>query len=179
MRNLLVMLGSATRNQGGLEPLFARGMEPDAENVIGGAVSLVEGLEEALPDRERRRRGTRYFLTDARGASAAKRIHMFLRWMIRSESPDLGLWRSATPRQLLMPLDTHTARISRYLGLTNRRDNGRRTVLEITRALREVDPLDPVRFDFALSRLGILGHCKKRRDPEVCPGCPLDGVCRL
>jgi len=179
MSNLLLMLGGAVRNHGGLEPLFARGMSSSAEDVLGGAATLVAGLAEELPDRERKRRGTRYFLTDVKGASASKRIHMFLRWMIRSERPDLGLWTSAEPRQLLMPLDTHTARIARYLGLTERRGNGRATVLEITRALREVDGDDPVRFDFALSRLGILGHCRKRRDPEVCPQCPLDGVCQL
>jgi uncharacterized protein (TIGR02757 family) len=179
MANLLLMLGGAIRTHGGLEPLFAQGMSPGDPDVLEGAAALVAGLAEQLPSRERERRGTRYFLTDVRGGSAAKRLHMFLRWMIRAETPDLGLWTSARPQQLLMPLDTHTARISRYLGLTERRGNGRATVLEITEALRRVAPSDPVRFDFALSRIGILGHCRKRRDPEVCPECPLDGVCRL
>ena len=76
--------------------------------------------------------------------------------MVRADTVDLGLWTCARPSQLLMPLDTHVARISRELGLTKRKTAGLGMVLEITQRLREIDAEDPIRFDFALSRLGIL-----------------------
>ena len=179
LTNLLGALGRAVAEYGGLEPLFARGMTPEAPDILGGAASLIDGLNSYIPQRDRSRRGTRYLLTDVRGGSAAKRIHMFLRWMVRDEAPDLGLWTSARPAQLIMPMDTHTARISRYVGLTSRPVADGRMASEVTEALRIIDPQDPVRFDFSMSRLGILGHCLQRRDDTVCPSCPLDGVCTL
>ena len=179
MANLLGALGEALRNHGGLEPLFARGQVTGAPDVLSGAASLVEGLLDYIPPKGRARRGTRYLLTDVRGGSAAKRIHMFLRWMIREAPPDLGLWKSASTSQLVMPMDTHTARISRFIGLTDRTIADGAMAQEVTIALRGVDPEDPVCFDFGLSRLGILGHCEQRWAPEVCPRCPLEPVCRL
>ena len=72
-----------------------------------------------------------------------------------------------------MPLDRHIARMGRNLGLTSRRSNDWKTALDITRSLARFDPADPLRYDFALVRPGILGMC-----PAKCPSCPLDGVCR-
>ena len=154
--NLYRMLRQAMREHGGLEPLFAAGMRAESIDVRDGAEALVQGLGEYLPLEERGRRGTRYMLPQTRGPGAAKRMHMFLRWMIRQDNVDLGIWGSARPSQLLMPLDTHVARISRDLGMTTRKTAGLAMVLDITERLREVDADDPIRFDFALSRLGIL-----------------------
>jgi len=113
------------------------------------------------------------------GAGASKRLHMFLRWMVREDELDRGLWTSACPAQLIIPLDTHIARMAQHLGLTKRRTAGRAMALEITRALRELDPEDPVKYDFALCRLGILGECPAHRDPARCDACMLEPVCRL
>ncbi|MGM0575334.1 MAG: TIGR02757 family protein [Myxococcota bacterium] len=179
LANLYVMLGGALRDAGGLEPLFAEGMAADAPDVRPGAASLVDGLRSHLDEDEASRRGTRYLLPNPTGQGAAKRLHMFLRWMVRDRDVDLGLWRSAGPRQLLIPLDTHVARISRYIGLTDRKTSGRATVQEITGRLRAIDPEDPIRFDFAISRLGILRDCPTRRAPACCGRCPLLQVCRL
>lgn len=124
-------------------------------------------------------RGFRTFLPTPSDGSATKRWWMFLRWMIRSPADgiDLGLWTSRSPSALVVPLDTHVLRISRFLGLTRRTDGSLRTALEVTAGLRRLDPLDPVRFDFALAHLGISGACRGRRDETVCPGCPLHDVC--
>ena len=154
--NLYRMLRQAMREHGGLEPLFAAGMRPESQDVRDGAEALVNSLGSYLSPDERGRRGTRYMLPQTRGPGAAKRMHMFLRWMIRKDAVDLGIWSSARPSQLLMPLDTHVARISRELGMTKRKTAGLGMVLDITERLREVDEVDPIRFDFALSRLGIL-----------------------
>ena len=176
---LYVSLGSALREEGGLEPLFERGVGERDEDVRGGAMTLTMGLRSRLPDQVQTRRGARFLLADPSGAGASKRLHMFLRWMIRQEAPDLGLWRAARPSQLLMPLDTHVARIARYIGLTDREQADKRTVLQVTRALRAIDPEDPTRFDFALARLGILGQCPHRRDPVRCAPCDLVSACTL
>ena len=176
---LYAMLGGALRDHGGLEPLFAKGMSAGDEDVRSGLASLGEGLARYLSPRQAARRGTRYFISSAHGPGAAKRLHMFLRWVVRGGDVDMGLWRSATPAQLIVPLDTHVARISGYIGLTTRKTAGLRMALEITENLRRVDPADPVRFDFALSRLGILGDCPRRRCASQCACCPLFDVCRL
>jgi uncharacterized protein (TIGR02757 family) len=125
-------------------------------------------------------RGARYLLPSPRTGSACKRWWMFLRWMVRptTEQIDLGLWSSWSPADLVMPVDVHVSRISRFLGLTTRRDASGRTADEITAALRHIDPADPVRFDFAIAHLGISGDCAGHRQADVCPACPLDAVCQ-
>jgi uncharacterized protein (TIGR02757 family) len=95
----------------------------------------------------------------------------------RREGIDLGLWTTRRPAELVVPLDTHVLRLSRFLGLTARTDGSLRTALEVTARLRELDPDDPVRFEFALAHLGISGACKGYRHAEVCPTCPLQTVC--
>ncbi|MEZ4269528.1 MAG: TIGR02757 family protein [Myxococcota bacterium] len=177
LANIYMMLGRALADAGALEPLFAAGMTESAEDVRPGAASLIRELSTRLDPGARQRRGTRTFLSDPEGQSATKRLHMYLRWMVRRRDVDLGLWCSATPSQLLMPLDTHIARIAGYLGLTTRKTAGLAMVLDITRALREVDPEDPIRFDFALCRLGILDDCPTRQDPACCARCPLQTAC--
>jgi len=123
------------------------------------------------------RKGARHLLPDPSKGSACKRLHMYLRWMVRRDDVDLGLWRGVPSSALLLPLDTHTSRISRYLGLTTRATVDWRMAEEVTGALRQVDPEDPVRFDFALSRLGILDRCPNRPVRTLCRRCSLVDVC--
>lgn len=88
--------------------------------------------------------------------SSAKRMNMYLRWMVRSSTNgvDFGIWKGITPSQLLMPLDVHTATVGRKLGLLKRKQNDWKSVIELTNALRAIDPEDPVKFDFALFGIG-------------------------
>jgi len=145
-----------------------------------GAAALVSGLRAlAPPEVDLERRGTRYFLADVQGTGAAKRLCMFLRWMIRRDAVDLGLWRAAHPAQLIIPLDVHIARLGRRLGLTGRRTAGMAMAREITAVLRRLAPEDPVKYDFALARLGILRICPMRRDGLRCADCDLFDACRL
>lgn len=101
--------------------------------------------------------GWRHTLASPDDGSACKRLHLFLRWMVRSGSPDVGAWKGVTPDRLLMPVDVHVARLARAIGLTHRASPCQRMAEEITDALRAVDPRDPVRFDFVLSHLGMDG----------------------
>lgn len=88
--------------------------------------------------------------------SACKRIHMALRWLVRNDGVvDLGVWKSIQPSQLMIPLDTHVARIGREMDLLSRKQNDRKAVEELTRNLKELDPIDPVGYDFALFGYGI------------------------
>lgn len=96
-------------------------------------------------------------LADPAGGSACKRLHLFLRWMVREDAVDPGGWRSISPRLLMVPVDVHMHRVGRGLRFTRSRQAGLRAVLEITAGFRAVNETDPVRYDFALTRFGIVG----------------------
>jgi len=87
--------------------------------------------------------------------SACKRLNLYLRWMIRKDRVDPGGWRGISPSKLIVPLDTHMARIGRSLGFTRRNSPDMAMAMEITNSLRAFDPDDPVKYDFALTRFGI------------------------
>jgi uncharacterized protein (TIGR02757 family) len=108
---------------------------------------------------------------------ACKRLHLYLRWMVRREAPDFGIWPEVPPSALLMPVDTHIENMARSIGLTRRRSRNWRMVEEITAALRRLDPDDPVRYDFALCHKRMSGQCLNRRDAETCGPCRLRPVC--
>jgi len=110
--------------------------------------------------------------------SACKRPAMYFRWMVRGpDGVDFGLWRFISPSRLVVPVDRHMARMAALLGLTDRRAGDWRTALDITRALRELDPDDPLRYDFALVRPGILRSCTSSSTGDR-GSCALGGVCR-
>jgi len=110
--------------------------------------------------------------------SACKRHNLFLRWVVRGpDGVDLGLWRAVSPRDLIVPLDTHMAQMGERLALTRRRTRDWRMAEEITRALSAVRPEDPVAFDYPLTRIGILRVCTIKRKGH-CPSCPLIPLCR-
>lgn len=109
--------------------------------------------------------------------SACKRLCMMLRWLVRpADGIDLGLWNRLSPANLIIPVDTHICRISRYLGLTSRKSADWRMALEITASLRHFDPADPVKYDFSLAHLGISDGCDGK-DQSRCMSCPIVGIC--
>lgn len=111
--------------------------------------------------------------------SPCKRLTLFVRWMVRSGFPDLGLWRRVPTGDLRVPLDQHVYWIAYHLGLTRRRSRSWAAVEEVTEALRRIDPIDPVRFDFVLCHTGISGDCPKQRDLAVCGPCAVRPDCLL
>ena len=102
-------------------------------------------------------RTRKHVATPERG-SAAKRLNMFMRWMVRSATRgvDFGIWTEVEPRRLMIPLDVHTGNVGRKLGLLERKQNDWKAVEELTDSLRMIDPHDPVRLDFALFGLGAI-----------------------
>ncbi|TGK58290.1 TIGR02757 family protein [Leptospira wolffii] len=111
--------------------------------------------------------------------SAHKRYCMFLRWMVRTEAPDLGLYKNILPEELIFPLDTHINRLAEILGATNRKTSDYKKAKEVTDFFRNYYPRDPLRMDFALCRLGILRKCKSSYVRELCETCELNTVCSV
>lgn len=155
----------------GLEPHLLPGPGESCDQALS---RLVHRLRRDLPLTH----GLRFSLPDPLEGAACKRWRMFLRWMVRAGWPDLGLWSRYPQDQLVIPLDTHVARISRYIGLTRRATPDGRMARDITEALRRLDPADPLRYDFALSHLGILGDCPGVRHRSTCAACSLYPACR-
>jgi uncharacterized protein (TIGR02757 family) len=178
---LLWVLRQMLEQHGSLERCFAAGLRPDAEDV-GPALESFSAGARATPlrpayGRVPRPPGVFYFFARPSTGAACKRLNLFLRWMVRRDAIDPGGWRLVSPRQLIVPLDTHTIRTGRCLALTRRATPGWRMAVEITAALRQLDPDDPVRYDFALCHLGMMGNCgfrTKQSDRQ----CPLRGCCR-
>ena len=96
-------------------------------------------------------------VSDPLSGSAAKRINMFLRWMVRRDNRgvDLGIWKSLSPSQLSCPLDVHSGQVARKLGLLTRTQNDAKALVELDANLRRLDAEDPVKYDFALFGLGV------------------------
>jgi len=195
---LLRLLGESWKRHGSLGGHFLLAHESQAKD-IGPALNrliadwrrwreeLFAGVAESSFD---------YLLTAPEDGSCCKRWCMFLRWMGRKDELDPGLWREDSPlartfpidqgrrrflqaSQLVIPIDTHTGRISQYLGLTDRKSSNWLMALEVTESLRKIDPKDPTRFDFSLARLGILDRCQRKFRKEICERCQLFGACKF
>ncbi len=120
------------------------------------------------------------FPTPLAGAgSPCKRLTLFVRWMVRPGYPDFGYWTRVPTGDLKIPLDQHVYWIAYHLGLTARRTRSWAAVEEVTEALRRIDPIDPVKYDFVLCHTGISGDCPKHRDLAVCGPCSVRPDCRL
>jgi uncharacterized protein (TIGR02757 family) len=120
--------------------------------------------------------GVAYFFSRPSSGGACKRLNLFLRWMVRHDRVDLGVWSKVKPSQLIVPLDTHIIRIGKCLGLTRYTSPGWRMAVDITASLRQLDASDPARFDFSMCHLGMMNGCgfdKAFADSR----CPLRGAC--
>lgn len=135
---------------GGLESIFAVHKEQPA---LQDAISDFRTRFFEVPHPKRSEK----HLSDPSKGSAAKRLNMFLRWMVRDRSSgvDFGLWPTLSPAQLSCPLDVHSGNVARKLGLLKRKQNDAKAVQELDTALRKLDPEDPVKYDFALFGLGV------------------------
>ena len=146
---LLKGIGGAIRRFGSLENCFRRGLGEEDETVISAMGKFVEQVETEAGGK------LKFLFPSPKGGSACKRLNLFLRWMVRNDDVDPGGWRGIPPALLVFPMDTHIYRICREFGITNRKQANLKTALEVTKAFRRIAPVDPVRYDFALSRFGI------------------------
>jgi uncharacterized protein (TIGR02757 family) len=163
---LLFLARQMRASHGTVEAFFAQGLSPtDAD--VGPALASFSARALALDHgglyrgrRVPRDAGVRYFFPSPEGGSACKRLNLYLRWMARRDGVDLGVWRRPDPSQLILPLDAHTFAIARRIRLTGYRSPGWAMALDVTHRLRQLDPADPVKYDFAFHRMGLL----KRQD---------------
>jgi len=137
-----------------LEEVFQNAYN-EKKSVIDGINALIEKLNSLYTHHSR---GYTFLLskvsTKTKGAGALKRWMMFLRWMVRDDNIDMGLWKGINKADLIMPLDTHTFHVSRRLGLLQRKTYDLQAAIELTQTLKKFDPKDPLKYDFALYRLG-------------------------
>jgi uncharacterized protein (TIGR02757 family) len=167
-------LGVLLRRHGSLEAAFvADGAEGTLLERLDRYVASLRGALE-----EPESRGFAYLTPRPAAGSAVKRWMLLLRWLARpDDGADLGLWRCVSPAELLLPLDTHTCRMSRALGLTRRATVDTRMMLEVSEALRSIRPDDPMALDMPLCHLGIARECLHRYDEPTCGRCPIRSAC--
>ncbi len=132
-----------------IENCFCTGLSHDDKTLVPGLSFLYDQITGGYGS------GPGHLLADPKKNSACKRSHLFLRWMIRSDNVDTGIWTKPSPSQLIVPLDTHMYKIGVMLGFTERKALDIKTSLEITRGFRRILREDPVKYDFCLTRFGI------------------------
>lgn len=150
MASLLTGVRNAIREYGSLKELFYAKLETLDPDIVPAASRFAEDIF------SRSGGFNTCLLPSPRGKSACKKLNLFLRWMVRCDEVDPGGWNEVPPSMLIVPLDVHMHRISRQLGLTKRLAADLKTAREITGGFKRVAPEDPVKYDFALTRLGIL-----------------------
>ncbi len=177
---LLWVLRQMLDQSGSIEAFFLEGDSPGAPDV---GVALDSFSTRALGLDIRRaygrvptRPGVCYFFPRPSAGSACKRLNLFLRWMVRRDEVDLGVWTRLSPARLIVPLDTHVIRLGRCLRLTRYVSPGWKMAADVTASLRNLDAADPVRFDFSICHVGMMNACgfgRKQGDSQ----CPLKGLC--
>jgi uncharacterized protein (TIGR02757 family) len=183
---LLYAIATAREEGAGSLRAFFEGRQSGADRDVAGllsrAVAFLTELDyrpvlgvRRLPERS----PVRFFFPDPAAGSACKRWNLYLRWMVRRDALDFGIWRGIPTGHLVVPTDTHVHRIARRLGLTRRRTADWKTAREITDGLARFDPADPVRFDYALCRIGILDICRPRPSQCRCGDCPVQAACAV
>jgi len=177
---LLWILRQMLERSGSVEAFFAEGLAESDVDVSGALDSFSRRAlavdVRAVYGRVPKRAGVCYFFPRPSAGSACKRLNLFLRWMVRSDEVDLGVWRSVRPGQLIVPLDTHIIRLARCLRLTRYTSPGWKMAADVTARLRALDPHDPVRFDFSICHVGMMSACgfgRRQGDSQ----CPLKGHC--
>ena len=180
---LIWWITQMVRENGSIKNFFLKKYDEKDENIgpslsrfIRSTLSLkTQPFYSAIPEKGY---GIRSFLADPVDGSACKRLNLFLRWMVRRDKLDLGIFQEVSPSKLIIPLDTHVARISRRIGLTNRRTPNWSMAVEITNTLRKFDPDDPIKYDFALCRVGMVNPCPEKPDNKKCSSCPVVRFCK-
>ena len=172
---LIFILHKALIRHTSLENLFRKFLRPDSltieEALSGFVASCLKTDTSQIYGKDVRPAGLRQLFPSPLDGSACKRANLFLRWMVRDRDIDFGIWKGIPKNRLIIPLDTHIARISGCLGFTKRKSQDWKMAVEITEALKCFDPEDPLKYDFALCHHGISGLCNGKRGFSECNGC--------
>jgi len=177
--DLLTLLRRVLLKYGSIEQFFLQGCDPADANIIPDLTRFCGALSEMYVAEHNGRvtAGLQYLLASPEKGSPCKRLNLFLRWMVRKDQVDPGLWRSIDKAKLIVPLDVHMARLCRILGLYNQKTASLAAALEISKSFLEINSQDPVKYDFALSRIGIVEGCNGKYALR-CRDCDLKDFCR-
>ncbi len=181
--SLIYSVKSALIEYGSLKKLFYSVYNSEDKNItnaLTGFVKYFMSLDlSPVYGKKGQSGGMKQFFPSPAEGSACKRLNLYLRWMVRSDDGvDFGIWNKIPPSKLIIPLDTHMARICTHLGLTRLKTTGWKMAEEITDNLKILDPEDPVKYDFVLCHLGISGECPSNKDKEKCDVCSLQDICK-
>lgn len=176
--DLLELLGQACEKFGSIEELFLQGYHSQDATIVPALSRFCDYLLEQYTKRHKHHlgKGLSYLLTRPQDGSACKRLNLFLRWMVRDDDVDPGLWKSVDKTKLVVPVDVHMGRLCKILGLYKRKNVSLAAALEITQSFSKIEPDDPVKYDFALSRVGIIENCDGNRRVE-CAKCEIFEIC--
>lgn len=176
--DLLALLKKIFVENDSIEKFFLRGYSKTDKNIIPALSKFCDSLSDmyAAEHNGRTNSGLKYLLASPSLGSVCKRLNLFLRWMVRDDDVDTGLWRSIDKSKLIVPVDVHMSRLCRILGFYDHKTVSLKTAITITESFAEVEPGDPVKYDFALSRIGIVEDCTGSFRPE-CESCELLEFC--
>ena len=155
--DLLIVLKTIYKQNESLEDFFSAHYNPSDSNIIPALTAFTQNIYKIYTSTFRKipPRSFQYLLPNPSNNSPCKRLNMFLRWMVRSDKIDTGLWKSIKASALIIPMDTHITRISKILKFHNKKNISLKTAVKVTAAFAEINPEDPVKYDFALCRLGM------------------------
>jgi uncharacterized protein (TIGR02757 family) len=174
--SLLVILKKVLNHYGSIENLFLKGYNSKAdENILPAAEKFNRALLKMHKGKVSG--GLKFLLSDVKKGGTCKRLFLFLRWMVRKDKVDAGPWQGIDKSKLIVPVDVHMARLSKIIGLNSRKTANLKAAVEITAGFAQICPQDPVKYDFALCRIGILENCTGRKN-RYCPDCELAEFCR-
>ncbi|MBF0546492.1 MAG: TIGR02757 family protein [Candidatus Riflebacteria bacterium] len=176
IKDFALSIGKVIQEKGGIRKSFLNGYLKE-KSIKDGFIQLRNDLLNASS--KQLTRGFLHLVPDPGKGGAQKRWSLFLRWMVReNDGLDLGLWKDVKPSELVVPIDRHIGRICRALGFTQRKSDDWKTAIEITEALRQLSPNDPLVYDFPLCHLGISKNCEYGKTPEKCRCCELKILCQ-
>ena len=177
--DLLMLLKKVLNRYAGIEEFFIQGYNPVDRNIVPALSKFCNSLIDMYVAEHNGNisRGLKYLLVNPAKGSACKRLNLFLRWMVRDDDVDTGLWKSIDKARLVVPIDVHMGRLCKILGFYNQKAVSLKTAVQITQGFAEIEPADPVKYDFALSRIGIVENCNGRYHND-CEFCELFKFCR-
>ncbi len=195
--DLFMVLQKVLQKKGSIEKHFLSGYNKSDENIIPALSRFCDSLYEIYSKEKGRKvsRGLKYLLASPAArlggasrsprGSACKRLNLFLRWMVRDDEVDTGLWKGVdkshkgclTAAKLIVPVDVHMGRLCRILGFYDMKTISLSAALQITKSFSEIEPSDPVKYDFALSRVGITEGCTGKYNLR-CEECELEEFCK-
>ena len=179
LSDLLALVKKIILENGSIESFFVMGYKKTDRSIIPGLSHFCDSLLNIYTGSHNGETngGLKYLLASPTRGSACKRLNLFLRWMIRDDDVDTGLWKSVDKAKLIVPVDVHMGRLCRILEFHSHKTVSLSTALRITDSFSQIEPADPVKYDFALTRIGIVEDCTGSLGPK-CRSCELFGLCR-